>query len=84
MFLKLGFVVGQAGVGQAILIILLSGVVTSLTTLSMSAICTNGEIGVGGAYFMISRALGPAIGGKKIFVSSLSVFSSFFREFYSI
>ena len=63
MFLRLGWVVGQAGIIQAILIILLAGVVTTLTTMSMAAIATNGTVKGGGAYFMISRALGPEIGG---------------------
>ena len=43
MFLRLGFVVGQAGLWYTFLIILLSCVVTTLTTLSMAAIATNGE-----------------------------------------
>ena len=63
MFLRLGWVVGQAGIIQSILIVLLSGVVTTITTCSMSAICTNGTVKGGGAYYLISRSLGPAVGG---------------------
>ena len=44
LYLRLSWVVGQAGIGLASVIILMSAVVTTLTTLSMSAICTNGEI----------------------------------------
>ncbi len=53
---------GQAGIGLASLVILLSTVVTVITTLSMSAICTNGEVKGGGAYYLISRSLGPEFG----------------------
>jgi len=64
MFLRLGWVIGEEGVFGAILIIFLSTVVTTLTTLSMSAIATNGEVKAGGAYYLISRAIGPASGGS--------------------
>eukprot|EP00486_Rosalina_sp_Unknown_P013729 CAMPEP_0201592910 /NCGR_PEP_ID=MMETSP0190_2-20130828/190665_1 /ASSEMBLY_ACC=CAM_ASM_000263 /TAXON_ID=37353 /ORGANISM="Rosalina sp." /LENGTH=351 /DNA_ID=CAMNT_0048051875 /DNA_START=61 /DNA_END=1113 /DNA_ORIENTATION=+ len=63
MFLRVGFVVGQAGIIGALIIMSISSVVTILTALSMSAICTNGTILAGGAYYIISRALGPSVGG---------------------
>eukprot|EP00941_MAST-03F_sp_MAST-3F-sp1_P001987 g1987.t1 len=63
MFLRLGWIVGQAGVVSGTLVITLANVVTLITTLSMSAIATNGVVSGGGAYFLISRALGPSVGG---------------------
>lgn len=44
LFLRLPWVVAQAGIGLCTIVILLAGVVTTLTALSMSAICTNGEV----------------------------------------
>eukprot|EP01135_Chromosphaera_perkinsii_P003347 Nk52_evm47s240 gene=Nk52_evmTU47s240 len=72
LFIRLSWVVGQAGIGLASVIILLSAVVTVITTLSMSAICTNGEVRGGGAYFMISRSLGAEFGGAIGIVFSLA------------
>lgn len=64
LFLRLGWIIGQCGVTQTILIILLSTSVTTLTTVSMSAICTNGTVRAGGAYYIISRTIGPEFGGR--------------------
>ncbi|KAK2151035.1 hypothetical protein LSH36_378g01015 [Paralvinella palmiformis] len=63
LFLRLSWVVGQSGIGLSALVILLATAVTVITSLSMSAICTNGDVKGGGAYFMISRSLGPEFGG---------------------
>lgn len=64
MFMRTGYVVGYAGLWWALAILLLSKAITSLTTLSLSAIATNLDVRVGGVYFMISRVLGPDFGGS--------------------
>ena len=63
IFLRISWVVGQAGIGLASIIVLLASLVTFITSLSTSAICTNGEVKGGGAYYLISRSLGPEFGG---------------------
>ncbi|KAK6643926.1 hypothetical protein RUM43_000191 [Polyplax serrata] len=72
LFLRLSWVVGQAGVGQAMIVILAATVVTTITSLSMSAISTNGVIKGGGTYYMISRSLGPEFGGSIGLIFSLA------------
>jgi len=64
MFLRFGEVVGNAGILNAILIVLLAKVITTLTALSLSAIATNTRVQGGGAYFLISRSLGVEFGGS--------------------
>ncbi|KAM6119308.1 solute carrier family 12 member 1 isoform 2-T2 [Pterocles gutturalis] len=64
LFIRLSWIVGQAGIGLGIIVIALSVVVTTLTGISMSAICTNGVVRGGGAYYLISRSLGPEFGGS--------------------
>ena len=44
LYLRLSWVTGQAGIGWSTVIVILSAVVTMFTTLSMSAVCTNGEV----------------------------------------
>ena len=46
LFLRLTWVVGQAGIIEGVGIILLSNLVTIITTISMSAVSTNGQIKV--------------------------------------
>lgn len=64
MFLRLGWVVGNAGLLGAWLIIIISFTITLTTALSMSSITTNIRIGAGGAYAIISQSLGLEIGGS--------------------
>ncbi|NJC28503.1 amino acid permease [Neolewinella antarctica] len=64
MYLRLGWVVGNAGLLGAWLIIILAFLITLCTALSMSSITTNTRIGAGGAYAIISQALGLEVGGS--------------------
>jgi amino acid transporter len=64
MFLRFGQVVGNGGVIMAIAIVLISKAITTFTALSLSAIATNTRVRGGGAYFLISRSLGPSFGGS--------------------
>ncbi|KAJ6651864.1 hypothetical protein lerEdw1_015969 [Lerista edwardsae] len=64
LYLRLPWITAQAGIGLTWLIILMSCVVTSITGLSISAISTNGKVKAGGTYFLISRSLGPELGGS--------------------
>ena len=63
MFMRAGFVVGHAGIYGALAILVIAKAITTLTGLSISAIATNTEVKGGGAYYLISRSLGPEFGG---------------------
>ena len=63
MFMRASFVVGQAGILNAIIILLVAKSITFLTSLSIGAISTNTRVRGGGAYYLISRSLGPEFGG---------------------
>ncbi|MGM0438841.1 MAG: amino acid permease [Patescibacteria group bacterium] len=64
LFLRLGYIVGGAGLLGSVLIILLSVSVTLSTGLSLSSIASNVRIGAGGAYSIINKTLGLEIGGS--------------------
>ena len=64
MYLREGWVVGNAGLLGAWLIILISFAITSCTALSLSSITTNIRIGAGGAFSIISQSLGLEVGGS--------------------
>ena len=64
MYLRLGWVVGNAGLFGAIAIILIAKSVTLSTTLAMSSMASNIKVGAGGAYTFISRSLGLEAGGS--------------------
>ncbi|MBD3348131.1 MAG: Na-K-Cl cotransporter [Candidatus Eisenbacteria bacterium] len=64
MYLRAGWVVGNAGLVGAWLIILVSFGVTFFTGLSLSSIVTNIRVGAGGAFSIIAHALGLEVGGS--------------------
>jgi amino acid transporter len=63
LFLRANFIVGHAGIINALLILGGCQIIVLLTAMSISAISTNSEVRGGGAYFLISRSLGPEFGG---------------------
>lgn len=63
MYLRFGWVVGQMGLVNTLLIVTISTAITFITGLSISAIATDQVVRAGGAYYMISRSLGIETGG---------------------
>jgi amino acid transporter len=64
MYMRLGWVVGQAGLYAAIVIILVSHIISVTTGLSISSIATDKKIKTGGIYYILSRSLGLPMGGS--------------------
>ena len=63
MYLRFGWVVGNAGLIGTLIIVTISTLITFLTALSVCAIATDKVVRAGGAYYMISRSLGIETGG---------------------
>ena len=63
MYLRFGWVVGNAGLIGTLIIVTISTSITFLTALSVCAIATDKVVRAGGAYYMISRSLGIETGG---------------------
>lgn len=63
LFLRMGYVTGEAGLYGALSIVIIGNVISLLTGLSLSAIATNMTVRAGGNYYIISRSLGLEIGG---------------------
>lgn len=64
MFLRFGFILGQSGVLGMLGMLVACYAINLLTTMSVSAIASNGTVRGGGAYYLISRSLGPEFGGS--------------------
>ncbi|KAG0248422.1 hypothetical protein BG011_000098, partial [Mortierella polycephala] len=64
LFLRFGFIIGQAGVVGTMGMFIVGYTINIFTTLSLSAISTNGTVRGGGVYYLVSRSLGPEFGGS--------------------
>ena len=64
MYMRLGWVVGNAGLIGAIIIIIIAHVIAITTGLSVSSVATDKKIGAGGIYYILSRSMGIPIGGS--------------------
>ncbi len=64
MYLREGWIIGNAGLLGGLLIIGVGFAITLCTALAMSSITTNIRIGAGGAYAVIAQSLGLEVGGS--------------------
>ncbi|KIV95053.1 hypothetical protein PV10_02755 [Exophiala mesophila] len=71
MFIRFGFILGQSGVIAMLAMLAAAYTINLITTMSISAIASNGTVRGGGAYYLISRSLGPEFGGAIGIVSYL-------------
>jgi amino acid transporter len=63
LYLREGWLVGNAGLAGALFVILLATAITGATALSLASIATNVCVRPGGAFAIVSQALGLEAGG---------------------
>uniref|UniRef100_A0A914XQC2 Amino acid permease/ SLC12A domain-containing protein n=1 Tax=Plectus sambesii TaxID=2011161 RepID=A0A914XQC2_9BILA len=63
VFLRMGWIVGTAGVANAILLLIICASLALIPVLSAIGICERCQIQSGGVYFLVSHVLGGQIGG---------------------
>jgi len=63
MYMRMGWVVGNAGLVGTLVIIVIAHVISVATGLSLSSIATDKKVGAGGIYYILSRSMGIPIGG---------------------
>lgn len=64
LYLKLGWILGQVGLGRSILVLSVGLIITIITALSIASTASNMKIKEGGTYFMLSRSFGFEIGAS--------------------
>ena len=64
LFIRFGMILGQTGLLGMMAMLIVAYLMNLVTTLSISAIASNGTVRGGGAYYLISRSLGPEFGGS--------------------
>lgn len=64
IFLRMGWIVGNAGISLTILTIILAVLVVLIVTLSGIGVCERCKVESGGVYFLLSHVLGARIGGS--------------------
>ncbi|XP_026413169.1 cation-chloride cotransporter 1-like [Papaver somniferum] len=61
-YIRVSWIFGMACIWEPLLLVSLCGLCTFLTSISFSAVATDGAMKGGGPYYLIGRALGPEVG----------------------